>query len=319
MTIKAIETKYKGYRFRSRLEARWAVAFDNLGIDWTYEPQGFELPSGAWYLPDFRISVGGKKAWVEIKGGLRAKPCAFDEKTAIPFPYRGMEKTEEFAREICKRGGVVFLFGDIPETISEEIILNNWNMFTTSYQDGSWIDGAIVVKDYDGEKVTDFYTSDMANEYGQYSVNGWEERCFSTGRKYKLWWPTEAYTEARSARFDGRETAFNRKNNYKGASSDITICDDAFRRRLGITPETIESSRRKQKLIDAFLEKNDTCIRCGKKSEEAEGKFEIPYPYENDIIERMDVDSFGLYVSAVCYQCYHWEVDYDPLGEGNIL
>ena len=26
--IKAIETYYKGYRFRSRLEARWAVFFD---------------------------------------------------------------------------------------------------------------------------------------------------------------------------------------------------------------------------------------------------------------------------------------------------
>lgn len=25
--IKAIETEYKGYRFRSRLEARWAVFF----------------------------------------------------------------------------------------------------------------------------------------------------------------------------------------------------------------------------------------------------------------------------------------------------
>jgi hypothetical protein len=28
MSAKAIETHYKGYRFRSRLEARWAVFFD---------------------------------------------------------------------------------------------------------------------------------------------------------------------------------------------------------------------------------------------------------------------------------------------------
>lgn len=28
MTIKAIDTIYKGYKFRSRLEARWAVFFD---------------------------------------------------------------------------------------------------------------------------------------------------------------------------------------------------------------------------------------------------------------------------------------------------
>ena len=39
--IKAIETYYKGYRFRSRLEARWAVFFDAAGIKYEYEPEGF--------------------------------------------------------------------------------------------------------------------------------------------------------------------------------------------------------------------------------------------------------------------------------------
>lgn len=41
--IKAIETSYKGYRFRSRLEARWAVFFDALGIEWEYEKEGYDL------------------------------------------------------------------------------------------------------------------------------------------------------------------------------------------------------------------------------------------------------------------------------------
>jgi len=50
--IKAIETSYKGYLFRSRLEARWAVFFDALGIVWEYEREGFEL-DGLRYLPDF--------------------------------------------------------------------------------------------------------------------------------------------------------------------------------------------------------------------------------------------------------------------------
>ena len=31
--IKPIETIYNGYRFRSRLEARWAVLFDALGVE----------------------------------------------------------------------------------------------------------------------------------------------------------------------------------------------------------------------------------------------------------------------------------------------
>lgn len=47
-----IDTEYKGYYFRSRLEARWAVFFDALGWPWRYEHEGFELPSGR-YLPDF--------------------------------------------------------------------------------------------------------------------------------------------------------------------------------------------------------------------------------------------------------------------------
>lgn len=31
-TIRAIETNYKGFRMRSRLEARWATFFDALGM-----------------------------------------------------------------------------------------------------------------------------------------------------------------------------------------------------------------------------------------------------------------------------------------------
>jgi len=57
--LKAIETSYKGYRFRSRLEARWALFFDTVRIPWVYEPEGYELPSGRGYLPDFCLpSIG---------------------------------------------------------------------------------------------------------------------------------------------------------------------------------------------------------------------------------------------------------------------
>jgi hypothetical protein len=50
--IRPIETFYRGYRFRSRLEARWAVFLDAAGIRWQYEVEGFDL-SGVYYLPDF--------------------------------------------------------------------------------------------------------------------------------------------------------------------------------------------------------------------------------------------------------------------------
>lgn len=52
LPIRAIETVYDGHRFRSRLEARWAVVFKTLGVEYLYELEGFHLPSGP-YLPDF--------------------------------------------------------------------------------------------------------------------------------------------------------------------------------------------------------------------------------------------------------------------------
>jgi hypothetical protein len=67
-TIEAIETSYAGYRFRSRLEARWAVFFDSLGMKYKYEPQGYLL-DGKPYLPDFLIHPDTPYAtWFEVKG-----------------------------------------------------------------------------------------------------------------------------------------------------------------------------------------------------------------------------------------------------------
>jgi hypothetical protein len=51
--LKAIPTAYGGHLFRSRLEARWAIYFDAIGWSWQYEPEGYELPDGVRYLPDF--------------------------------------------------------------------------------------------------------------------------------------------------------------------------------------------------------------------------------------------------------------------------
>jgi hypothetical protein len=72
MTIKPIETHYKGYRFRSRLEARWAVFFDVLGLQWEYEKEGYDLGEAGWYLPDFWLPelhdrVLNAGMWVEVK------------------------------------------------------------------------------------------------------------------------------------------------------------------------------------------------------------------------------------------------------------
>ena len=68
--IKPIETEYKGYRFRSRLEARWAVFFDSLGMKWQYEQEGFDI-DGVWYLPDFYLVDSA--SFFEVKGVMTEK------------------------------------------------------------------------------------------------------------------------------------------------------------------------------------------------------------------------------------------------------
>jgi hypothetical protein len=62
--IQPIDTNYNGYRFRSRLEARWAIFFDCVGLNYGYEVEGFEF-NGRRYLPDFYLPL--TRCFVEVK------------------------------------------------------------------------------------------------------------------------------------------------------------------------------------------------------------------------------------------------------------
>lgn len=64
--IHAIETFYDGCRFRSRLEARWAVFFNAAKIRYVYEPEGFYSKDGQAYLPDFYLP--DCNVYAEVKG-----------------------------------------------------------------------------------------------------------------------------------------------------------------------------------------------------------------------------------------------------------
>jgi hypothetical protein len=66
--IKTIPTTYNNIKFRSRLEARWAVFFDQLGIKYLYEFEGFELENREWYLPDFYLPEYG--IYCEVKPSI---------------------------------------------------------------------------------------------------------------------------------------------------------------------------------------------------------------------------------------------------------
>lgn len=63
---RSIATAYRGYQFRSRLEAKWAHFFDLCGWQWSYEP--IDLPG---WIPDF--ALGERRTLVEIKPAFELK------------------------------------------------------------------------------------------------------------------------------------------------------------------------------------------------------------------------------------------------------
>ncbi len=102
ITIKPIETKYKGFRFRSRLEARWAVFMDALGIEYEYEKEGYDLGEEGWYLPDFWLP--DFKAFLEIK----------------PTRESILESRDKF-RALCKLRPVIVVGGYPDNQVSSSV------------------------------------------------------------------------------------------------------------------------------------------------------------------------------------------------------
>ncbi len=103
--IKSIDTEYNGYKFRSRIEARWAVFFDAVGLKYEYEKEGYDL-DGVWYLPDFWIPE--LDLFIEIKG------------TSL------IEIEEKKIELLCKKSGkkVYLLSGQIPWSNDERMEIN---------------------------------------------------------------------------------------------------------------------------------------------------------------------------------------------------
>lgn len=108
--IKAIETSYKGYRFRSRLEARWAVFFDTLRLEWNYELEG--LKTSRYYLPDFLLRIQGWEYWVEVKPFLPKDRREFNN-IMTPLAWSCYAERED---KTIGYGGLL-LYGDIGNLI----------------------------------------------------------------------------------------------------------------------------------------------------------------------------------------------------------
>ncbi len=108
--IQPIPTMYNGCLFRSRLEARWAVFFDVLGLKWEYEPEGFQLSNETWYLPDFWLPYFDEGVWCEVK------------------PNWGGEEKWDKAIQFAKEAQVtVWLCEGIPEARNYSVVFGGFS------------------------------------------------------------------------------------------------------------------------------------------------------------------------------------------------
>lgn len=64
--VRAIEVTWAGIRYRSTCEARWAVFFGQIELEFEYEAEGYRLPLRN-YLPDFWFPY--IRMFGEVKGG----------------------------------------------------------------------------------------------------------------------------------------------------------------------------------------------------------------------------------------------------------
>ncbi len=164
--MQAIETRYKGYRFRSRLEARWAVYFDVLGIEWVYEPEGYKLAEGVLYLPDFWLP--------QVRMFAEVKPTWPDDQEI------------EKIKLLCDQSGhSVLILDGVPQ---------NCNYFFLEKSQGAigWMDCYIDTSYIYGHKEGRFYCCTGSDSIGPNRI-----------RDCGMWSDTQiAVDAARSERFD---------------------------------------------------------------------------------------------------------------------
>lgn len=145
MEYKAIETHYNGYRFRSRLEARWAVFFDHAHIKYEYEPQGFELEDGTRYLPDFYLPE--YDYYVEVKP---PRDNAFEDiERASMFVGSGINK--------------LLILGNIPQKSSVDVYHFPVMYYNTFYEEVTMTLVCITPEYYDDSDIVK--KLDIANWY----------------------------------------------------------------------------------------------------------------------------------------------------------
>ncbi len=203
--LKPIQTEYKGYLFRSRLEARWAVFFDALGAKWEYEPEGFDLGDGIMYLPDFllhgvTINHGyfnrNRDVYVEVKGQMSDE----DAEKIVRFYNAGYPKDNDWG--VSKTA--VLVVGSIPDGENLREILDS--MQEQAYRNHDGWPNLYNFKTVDGDNYAAFPGVDkkgIFNLFGDDSAYLWSINSTAT---------EAAFRKARQARFEFGETPHLRRS-----------------------------------------------------------------------------------------------------------
>ncbi len=185
-TIKAIETQYKGYRFRSRLEARWAVFFDALGVKWEYEKEGYDLADAGWYLPDFWLPE--LNVFFEVKPTFGAVRESHAKSVALSYTKAPIIVTYDTSFSAYNWFGMAY--------ISPDLYLTSW-----VYTDHAFF---ILVGDIDGTKQGNYFL--WGGGHSIFSVgSGLSSRDSFDGIMHKER-VLAAFTAARTARFEHGES-----------------------------------------------------------------------------------------------------------------
>ena len=78
--MQALKTFYNHNKYRSRLEAKWAVYFDQMGVKFEYEPAGFNIGHKC-YLPDFYLPE--LDTYIEVKPESGDRDQVFNDMVAM--------------------------------------------------------------------------------------------------------------------------------------------------------------------------------------------------------------------------------------------
>lgn len=208
--IKPTETVvYNGVKFKSELEACWAVFFDECGVEWEYEPQGFILGDGVGYIPDFLLhnipmgfvnddhpthwktdELGNhyfdgeldgrpiiKNLWVEVKETL-------DEESA--------EKIKQF-RKYLDEDSCILVVGKMPSPKEDDWL----DVFEKQMENDGCNDVYFYQLDGKWKGILEFPGVDKTGTMGIYGTYKWFSRVGWDLKK-----TDQAYFNARNYRFD---------------------------------------------------------------------------------------------------------------------